>query len=94
MLVIVSFDISNNKRRRLVNKVLLTYGNRILKSVFHLEIHENQYLPMKFAIGDIVEEKEDSIRFYWVCGKCINKIETIGNGGNHDLDIDDITFIL
>ena len=53
-LVVISYDIANDKRRNKVAKVLLDYGNRVQYSVF--ETSSTEKLPeIKDRIKRIIE---------------------------------------
>ena len=77
---LVSFDISKDKIRYRVVKVLLKFGTRVQKSVFECLLNDKQYLEMKSALDKLIERDTDSIRYYHLCQNCVKTIEITGKG--------------
>ena len=78
MYIAVSYDISSNARRRRVAKVLKGYGERVQKSVFECRIGERHYLELKERLREVIDAKEDHIRYYEFCARCQRAIEYVG----------------
>lgn len=77
VLVVVSYDIVDDKRRNKVAKVLLDYGKRVQHSVF--ETTSVEKLPeIKERIKLIIDIKSDKVCYYPLCKRCRDKIETDG----------------
>ena len=69
MLILVSYDVSTEtregrRRLRQVAKVCLNYGQRVQKSVFECKVDPAQLELLKTALLDIINEAEDSLRYY------------------------------
>lgn len=66
-LVLVIYDIVDNKRRNRLAKFLCGYGFRIQKSAFEMMINNSQY---KILLKDLQKYagNEDSIRVYKIVG--------------------------
>jgi CRISPR-associated protein Cas2 len=66
MLVLVVYDIPDNKRRTQLSNFLEGYGRRVQFSVFEcfLNLPEMQVLYEKVLKRVIPEE--DNVRFYWI----------------------------
>lgn len=80
MKVVVSYDISDDKRRRLVVKVMESYGYRVQYSVFECELTGKQLRQMQKDLRPHVKGKEmDSVRFYPLPADAVEKIEVMGN---------------
>ena len=56
--VIVFYDISDNKIRNKIVKILESYGIRMQKSVFQCEISLRQFIQLKLKLSAIVEFNE------------------------------------
>lgn len=81
MFIIVSYDIVDNKRRARIAKVLKSYGYRVQKSVFECRLDDDRnYLKMKRDIEKTINRDEDSIRYYFLCGRCQGNVEVSGWG--------------
>ncbi len=81
MFAIVTYDIdleSGAKRLRRVAKVCESYGYRVQKSVFEMELDPAQLAHLVDELKKIVDLEKDSVRIY-KCGKSMkNNIEVIG----------------
>lgn len=69
MLVIVTYDVSTEtsegrKRLNRVAKKCSAYGQRVQNSVFECNINWSQYVVLRNELISIINEKEDSLRFY------------------------------
>jgi len=80
MFVIVSYDITDDRRRAKIAKTLLNFGARVQKSVFECEIDDRQYLKMKQQVDKQIDAEEDSVRYYSICLKCAGNIQISGLG--------------
>lgn len=78
--MVVSYDIVDDRRRTQIAKALKNYGERVQKSVFECRIDDQQFLRMKKALEEIIDMNEDSVRYYFLCKGCIDRIEISGWG--------------
>ena len=80
MFIVVSYDIVNDKTRNKISKTMLDFGTRIQYSVFECNLTEEQIKKMTKKLKRILNEKEDSIRIYFLCEHCLKKTEVLGKG--------------
>lgn len=80
MFVIVSYDVSDDRRRTKIAKVLLNFGVRVQKSVFECRIDDRQYLKMKAQVDKEIDAEEDSVRYYSICLRCSGNVQISGLG--------------
>ena len=71
MLVLITYDVStiNNagkKRLRRVAKQCVNYGVRVQNSVFECELDPAQCRLLKQKLTEEIDEKTDSLRFYYL----------------------------
>ncbi|BBE31742.1 CRISPR-associated endoribonuclease Cas2 3 [Tepiditoga spiralis] len=78
MFYVVSYDITDNKKRNKIIKYLESYGVRVQYSVFEAELNETQLNSLKRNLKKSINLNEDTIRIYPLCSECRKKIETIG----------------
>ncbi len=79
MFIVVSYDVADDKRRSRVFKTLKNFGQWMQFSVFECEVDKANFLRLKDRLDHLIEpEKEDSIRFYFLCESCKRQIERIG----------------
>ena len=80
MFVVVSYDIVDDRRRNRLAKVLGDYGHRVQKSVFECDLDDPLFLKMKRTLETLIDREEDSIRYYFLCGRCVRNVEVSGLG--------------
>lgn len=79
MFVVISYDIQDNKRRSRIFKTLKNFGQWMQYSVFECELEKMQFLKLKDRLDHLIEaDKDDSIRFYFLCESCKRQVERIG----------------
>ncbi|MBW1730601.1 MAG: CRISPR-associated endonuclease Cas2 [Deltaproteobacteria bacterium] len=84
--IIVTYDISDERRLQRIGKLMKDYGERILKSVFECTLSPKQFMRMKERIDKTIDHMEDSVRFYFVCDKCIKNVKISGSGQGFSKD--------
>ena len=72
--VVVAYDISDNRRRRKIVKILEKLGVRINFSVFECMLTDSQYEKLRDEIGRKIKPKEDMVAYYPICVDCYTKI--------------------
>ena len=78
MLVIISYDIVDDKRRTILAKKLLDYAKRVQYSVFEGDLTNEQIKIMTKKILPYINKKEDSLRIYKICQTCVENIKSYG----------------
>jgi CRISPR-associated protein Cas2 len=78
MNVVITYDISEDKRRTKIHKVLKSYGQWMQFSVFECDLTETQYARLRSRLSKLIKPEQDSIRFYFLCACCKDKVERIG----------------
>jgi CRISPR-associated protein Cas2 len=64
MLVVISYDIVDDDRRDDLATLLKSYGNRVQYSVFEAHLTETSLSTLRAKVRDIIQESEDSVRYY------------------------------
>lgn len=80
MLVMISYDIVDDKKRLKLMKFLKDYGNRVQKSVFECNLSPGIYNQVKSGVAEIINKREDRVRYYRICKGCVEKVEISGWG--------------
>ncbi|WP_353932407.1 CRISPR-associated endonuclease Cas2 [Okeanomitos corallinicola TIOX110] len=78
MNVVVSYDVSEDKRRTKIHNILKSYGQWVQYSIFECELTDTQYAKLRSRLNKLIKSDTDSIRFYFLCACCHGKIERIG----------------
>lgn len=85
MNVLITYDISEDKRRTKIFNILKSYGQWVQLSVFECpNLTDTQYAKLRSRLSKLIKPNSDSIRFYFLCGACLCKVERIG--GEHPRD--------
>lgn len=78
--IVASYDIHNPRRLLKVAKIMKDYGSRVLKSVFECNLTDDTFRAMKARVDATIDHTEDSVRYYFICDKCLANIEYSGLG--------------
>lgn len=78
MFMIVSYDIPQDNRRTKIAKTLEGFGRRVQYSVFECRLKPPQLERLRLELEQLMDEEEDDIRFYFLCGNCVPKMKRLG----------------
>jgi CRISPR-associated protein Cas2 len=80
MLVAISYDTPDDKRRRKIAKLLLSVGNRVQYSVFEAHLDSRDLRRLRTKMRKVIDENTDSVRFYNLGEDFSNRIDIEGYG--------------
>jgi len=91
LLILITYDVSTTsaagrKRLRKVSKACQNYGQRVQNSVFECVVDATQFATLKIELSNIIDEKQDSLRFYQLGNNYKTKVEHIGVKGSIDIE--------
>ena len=78
MFVVVSYDITNDRRRLKVMKTLEGFGERVQYSVFECRLKRQDLQRLKKRLKGLIQVEEDDVRFYLLCEQCVERIVPLG----------------
>ncbi len=79
--LVISYDISDDQRRRKVMQALEDHGKRVQYSVFECRLRPRELEGLKKRLAPLVKKKDgDSVRFYSLCIDDILRTEILGLG--------------
>ena len=89
MMTLVSYDVSTvdaagRKRLREVAKECVNYGQRVQNSVFEVDVDYGTFLKLKDRLMKIIDEEQDSLRFYYLGNNWKRRVEHIGAKETYD----------
>jgi CRISPR-associated protein Cas2 len=89
MMVLVSYDVSTTaekgaSRLRKVAKVCQDYGQRVQNSVFEVDVDYGTFLKVKDKLLKLIDEKHDSLRFYYLGNNWKRRVEHYGAKETYD----------
>jgi CRISPR-associated protein Cas2 len=79
MLVLVVYDIADDKRRLKLSNFLEGYGRRVQESVFECFISLDEMKKLCELVKPKVKPAVDNVRFYWVPVDAMARSLTIGS---------------
>ena len=79
MLVVVVYDIPDNKRRTKLSNFLEGHGRRIQYSVFECFMSLKEMKMLWEEVKTRVEPTEDNVRFYWISQESVYRTLAIGS---------------
>jgi CRISPR-associated protein Cas2 len=90
MYILITYDVDTvsekgQKRLRQVAKACKDYGQRVQNSVFECEITEAQFVLLKGRIEEIIDNKLDSIRFYFLKRNDQRRVLALGRETSFDI---------
>lgn len=91
MYVLVTYDVSTStpagrRRLRQMAKTCLDYGQRVQNSVFELLVDPGQWAECKAKLCEIADERQDSLRFYYLGANWKRRVEHHGAKPATDLE--------
>ena len=89
MMTLVSYDVSTadaagRTRLRKVAKTLEDYAQRVQNSVFEVNVDYATFLTVKDKLINLIDQKKDSLRFYYLGNNWKKKVEHIGAKAGYD----------
>lgn len=78
-MVVVVYDIPDDKRRLKLSNFLEGYGNRIQLSVFECFLSLEEMRELYEKVQKRVKSNEDNVRFYWISDDAVSRVLTIGS---------------
>lgn len=80
MLILVSYDIPDDRRRTRLAHLLKDFGTRVQYSVFECRLTEEQTALLRSRLTALLKPEEDSVRLYRLCAECAAHVEIQGLG--------------
>ena len=89
MLVLITYDVNTEtaagrKRLRKIAKLCQDYGQRVQNSVFECAVDPSQCKMLQHDLLRTMDEKHDSLRFYYLGNNYQTRIEHFGIKAGYD----------
>jgi len=78
MFIVISYDITDDRRRTKVFEELKDYGTWVQYSVFECDLTPEQIKRVQATIAELIHPRQDSVRYYYLCQSCLAKGEVQG----------------
>jgi CRISPR-associated protein Cas2 len=91
MLMLVTYDVNTTasggaRRLRRVAKACQDFGQRVQYSVFEIEVDPAQWTLLKSRLEATIDQKVDSLRYYYLGANWRRRIEHVGAKPATDLN--------
>lgn len=91
MLVLITYDVltqdkAGKTRLRKVAKECVNYGQRVQNSVFECILDSSQSLLLKDKLLSLIDEEQDSLRFYYLGNNYKTKVEHFGTKKSYEAE--------
>lgn len=80
MKYVITFDITGDRIRSRIVKILSEYSYRVQKSVFEGIISKESLAELTQKVEKVIDKKTDSVRIYPLCAKCEQEVSIKGIG--------------
>lgn len=77
---LIAYDISDDRQRRSIEKILLSKGDRVQKSVFECLLSYELLLRLRAELQKMIDPENDRISYYPLCQHCQRKVRWQGCG--------------
>jgi CRISPR-associated protein Cas2 len=78
---VIAFDVSDDRKRYRLVRVLKDYAVRVQKSVFEAaDLPRASFLRLRSRAEREIEPRTDSLRYYLLCSACVGRVEHYGAG--------------
>ena len=89
MMVLITYDVNTEtaagrKRLRQIAKTCVDYGQRVQNSVFECVVDASQCKQLQARLLELMDERTDSLRFYYLGNRYQTKIEHFGAKQTYD----------
>ncbi|KYC43246.1 CRISPR-associated protein Cas2 [Scytonema hofmannii PCC 7110] len=78
MLLLVLYDITNDKKCTKLFTFLEVYGRRVQLSMFKCFLSLEEMRQLYEKVKKLVKPVEDNVRFYWIPQEAVERVLTIG----------------
>ncbi len=75
---VISYDVTDDRRRRHVSRALQDYGQRVQKSVFEVAATPDVVTACLDRLRSLLKHEEDSVAVYRLCRQCSGNRQYIG----------------
>jgi CRISPR-associated protein Cas2 len=76
--IVIMYDISDNRTRTKLFKLLKHYGEPVQLSIFEAIISEAQFAEMRSGVNRLIGSDAGQVRYYEICQTCNRGILVFG----------------
>jgi CRISPR-associated protein Cas2 len=83
MLYLISYDVTDDNRRRHVFEALKDFGRRVQYSVFECNLEDKALDELLERLEFAIDAATDSCRLYRLCEGCAGQVRILGRGDRY-----------
>jgi CRISPR-associated protein Cas2 len=83
MLYLISYDVTDDSRRRHAFEALKDFGRRVQYSVFECNLEDKALEELLERLRLAIEPATDSCRVYRLCEGCAGEVRILGRGDQY-----------
>jgi CRISPR-associated protein Cas2 len=83
MLYLISYDVTDDSRRRHVFEALKDFGRRVQYSVFECNLEDKALDELLERLEFAIDQASDSCRVYRLCEGCAGQVRILGRGDRY-----------
>jgi CRISPR-associated protein Cas2 len=76
--IVIMYDISDNRTRTKLFKLLKRYGEPVQLSIFEAIISEAQFTEMRSEVARLIGSDAGQVRYYEICQMCDRDLVSLG----------------
>lgn len=80
MIILVTYDIVDDRTRARVHRFLKEFGLNTQKSVFECPVDAEAIGRIREFCHHVLDPEEDSVRIYRICSRCAQQVAVSGLG--------------
>ncbi|HEX3555838.1 MAG TPA: CRISPR-associated endonuclease Cas2 [Thermoanaerobaculia bacterium] len=80
MLIVVSYDVVDDRRRTRLAHALKDFGQRVQYSVFECLLDAEALEKLRKRVEKLIDPQEDGVRLYRLCRECQSQLTIVGIG--------------
>lgn len=82
--LVISYDVTDDKRRTKIMNTLAGHGRRVQYSVFECELRPDVLEKLVRRLQALIDTNQDDIRIYPLCENCLGKVQMLGRAQRHE----------
>ena len=78
MILVATYDVTDDDRRSKVAARLQSWGERVQKSVFVIDVAPEELTGLRGQLQAIIDDDVDSLYLFRQCGSCWQALDCVG----------------
>jgi len=79
MVIVIAYDITDDRRRTQVAHLLQDHGQRVQRSVFECDLTKRHRTQLGARLTAVMDVREDNLRWYPLCRTCAAAVHAVNS---------------